>query len=144
MLQAKQQEAACCCQHRQSCKEQDRHCGEHGLRLLDGYESGTYHQSGIRTFYHQVLFRRTFQRAFHSQLPGKKTRYPIGRRGFAGPKVRADRHCGAVNLFPTLSLTGVLGFASPQLSTLIGSNGFVRPVGLPAAGLLGPIFCGIQ
>jgi multidrug efflux system outer membrane protein len=40
-------------------------------------------------------------------------------------------------LFPSLSLTGVLGFASPQLSTLIGSGGFVAN---GFAGLVGPIF----
>lgn len=41
------------------------------------------------------------------------------------------------SLYPSLSLTGLLGFASPQLSSLLGSNGFVAS-GL--AGLTGPIF----
>lgn len=41
------------------------------------------------------------------------------------------------NLFPDLSLTGILGFASPQLSTLLSSGGFIAN-GL--AQLTGPIF----
>lgn len=41
------------------------------------------------------------------------------------------------NRYPSLSLTGLLGFASPQLSTLIGGKGFV---GSATAGLAGPIF----
>jgi multidrug efflux system outer membrane protein len=41
------------------------------------------------------------------------------------------------SLYPSFSLTGLLGFASPQLGSLIGSNGFVAS-GL--AGLTGPIF----
>lgn len=41
------------------------------------------------------------------------------------------------NLYPSLSLTGLLGFASPQLSTLLGSGGFVAN---GFAGLVGPIF----
>jgi outer membrane protein, multidrug efflux system len=40
------------------------------------------------------------------------------------------------NMFPTISLTGILGFASPQLSTLI-SNGFVAN---GFGGLVGPLF----
>ncbi|MFI5156987.1 MAG: TolC family protein [Chitinophagales bacterium] len=40
-------------------------------------------------------------------------------------------------LFPTLSLTGLLGFASPQLSTMISSQGFVAN---GFASLAGPIF----
>jgi multidrug efflux system outer membrane protein len=41
------------------------------------------------------------------------------------------------NRFPTLSLTAVLGLASPQLSTLVASNSLYNGVG---AGLAGPIF----
>jgi multidrug efflux system outer membrane protein len=41
------------------------------------------------------------------------------------------------NMFPSLSLTGLLGFASPQLSTLITSNGFVAN---GFGSLVGPIF----
>jgi len=41
-----------------------------------------------------------------------------------------------VSMFPTLSLTGVLGFASPQLSSLL-STGFVAN---GFAGITGPIF----
>ncbi len=41
------------------------------------------------------------------------------------------------NRFPTLSLTAVLGMASPQLSTLVGSNSLYNGVG---AGIAGPIF----
>lgn len=41
------------------------------------------------------------------------------------------------NLFPSLSLTGLLGFASPQLNTLLGSGGFVAN---GFAGIVGPIF----
>ena len=41
------------------------------------------------------------------------------------------------NLYPNLSLTGLLGFASPQLSTLLGSGGFTAN---GFAELTGPIF----
>jgi multidrug efflux system outer membrane protein len=41
------------------------------------------------------------------------------------------------NRFPTISLTGVLGFASPQLSTLLTSNGFVAN---GFGSLVGPLF----
>lgn len=41
------------------------------------------------------------------------------------------------NRFPTLSLTGILGFASPELTTFIGSKGFVAN---GFADLAGPIF----
>jgi multidrug efflux system outer membrane protein len=40
-------------------------------------------------------------------------------------------------LYPSLSLTGLLGFASPQLSTLMGGGGFVAN---GFANLVGPIF----
>jgi outer membrane protein, multidrug efflux system len=41
------------------------------------------------------------------------------------------------NMFPTISLTGVLGFASPQLSSLLTSNGFVAN---GFGSLAGPLF----
>jgi multidrug efflux system outer membrane protein len=41
------------------------------------------------------------------------------------------------NQFPSISLTGLLGFASPDLSTLLGSAGFVAS---GAGGILGPLF----
>lgn len=41
------------------------------------------------------------------------------------------------NLYPTFSLTGLLGFASPQLSTLLGGSGFVAN---GFANIVGPIF----
>lgn len=41
------------------------------------------------------------------------------------------------NLYPSISLTGLLGFASPQLSTLISDGGFVAN---GFAGIVGPIF----
>jgi outer membrane protein, multidrug efflux system len=41
------------------------------------------------------------------------------------------------NRFPTISLTGVLGFASPQLSSLISNNGFVAN---GFGSIVGPIF----
>jgi len=41
------------------------------------------------------------------------------------------------NRFPTISLTGVLGFASPQLSTLLTNNGFVAN---GFGSLVGPLF----
>jgi multidrug efflux system outer membrane protein len=41
------------------------------------------------------------------------------------------------NLYPSISLTGLLGFASPQLSTLISGSGFVAN---GFAGIVGPIF----
>ncbi|MFK4985680.1 TolC family protein, partial [Klebsiella pneumoniae] len=40
------------------------------------------------------------------------------------------------NMYPTFSLTGLLGFASPQLNTFL-SNGFVAN---GFGGLTGPIF----
>ena len=41
------------------------------------------------------------------------------------------------NLYPSLSLTGLLGFASPQLSSLLGAGGFVAN---GFAGIVGPLF----
>jgi multidrug efflux system outer membrane protein len=41
------------------------------------------------------------------------------------------------NMYPSFTLTGLLGFASPQLSTFLGSSGFVAN---GFAGLAGPIF----
>jgi multidrug efflux system outer membrane protein len=41
------------------------------------------------------------------------------------------------SLYPSFSLTGLLGFASPQLSTLVGGSGFVAN---GFANLVGPIF----
>ncbi len=41
------------------------------------------------------------------------------------------------NRFPTISLTGVLGFASPQLSTLLANQGFVAN---GFGSLVGPLF----
>lgn len=41
------------------------------------------------------------------------------------------------NLYPSIGLTGILGFASPQLSTLISDGGFVAN---GFAGIAGPIF----
>ena len=41
------------------------------------------------------------------------------------------------NLYPSLSLTGLLGFASPQLSSFVGGSSFVAN---GFAGLVGPIF----
>src|SRR4030095_11697325 len=41
------------------------------------------------------------------------------------------------NMFPTIGLTGILGFASPQLSTLLTSDGFLASGG---GSIFGPIF----
>ena len=41
------------------------------------------------------------------------------------------------NRFPTISLTGILGFASPELSTFISSSGFVAN---GFGSIAGPIF----
>lgn len=41
------------------------------------------------------------------------------------------------NMYPRISLTGILGFASPQLSSLLGNKGFVAN---GFAGVSGPIF----
>lgn len=41
------------------------------------------------------------------------------------------------NMFPTISLTGMLGFASPQLNTMITSDGFLAS---GAGSIFGPIF----
>ncbi|MFI5218074.1 MAG: efflux transporter outer membrane subunit [Bacteroidia bacterium] len=41
------------------------------------------------------------------------------------------------NMFPTISLTGILGFASPSLSTIISDNGFMAA---GAGSIFGPIF----
>ena len=41
------------------------------------------------------------------------------------------------NMYPRISLTGLLGFASPQLGTLLGNKGFVAN---GFAGLSGPVF----
>ncbi len=41
------------------------------------------------------------------------------------------------NMFPTISLTGLLGFASPQLSTMLTSDGFLASGG---GSIFGPLF----
>jgi multidrug efflux system outer membrane protein len=41
------------------------------------------------------------------------------------------------NMYPSISLTGLLGFASPQLSTFISGSGFVAN---GFAGIVGPLF----
>jgi multidrug efflux system outer membrane protein len=41
------------------------------------------------------------------------------------------------NMFPTIGLTGILGFASPQLDTLLTADGFVAS---GAGSLVGPLF----
>jgi multidrug efflux system outer membrane protein len=41
------------------------------------------------------------------------------------------------NQFPVISITGILGFASPELSTLLGSGGLIAS---GAGGIFGPLF----
>ncbi len=68
-----------------------------------------------------LLLRRPDIRAAEAQFQGELARVGVAK----------------ASIYPSLSLTGLLGFASPQLSTLISGNGFVA-TGL--AGLTGPIF----
>jgi multidrug efflux system outer membrane protein len=69
----------------------------------------------------QLLQRRPDIRAAEAQFQGELARVGVAK----------------ASLYPSFSLTGLLGFASPQLSTLISGSGFVA-TGL--AGLTGPIF----
>jgi multidrug efflux system outer membrane protein len=130
MQQAKQQEAVAAA----STADLQRQIItlENSLRLLMGQGPG-YVVRGD-SLYHQVL-PPTIPTGLPSQL--------LERR----PDVRSSEEAlqaqfeqigiTKANLFPTLSLTGVLGFASPELSTWIGSKGFVAN---GFAGLFGPLF----
>ena len=105
---------------------------ENNLRLLMGLSPG--HVARGDSLYHQVL---------PPDIPTGLPSQLLQRR----PDVRSSEEAlqaqfeqigiAQANLFPTLSLTGALGFASPQLSMWISSNGFVAN---GFAGLFGPIF----
>jgi multidrug efflux system outer membrane protein len=130
MQQAKQQEAVAAA----STADLQRQiiALENSLRLLMGQGPG--HVVRGDSLYHQVL-PPTIPTGLPSQL--------LERR----PDIRSSEEAlqaqfeqigiTKANLFPTLSLTGVLGFASPELSTWIGSKGFVAN---GFAGLFGPLF----
>jgi multidrug efflux system outer membrane protein len=130
MLQAQQQEAVAAA----STADLQRQIisVENGLRLLMGMNPG--HITRGDSLYHQLL---------PPDIPTGLPSQLLQRR----PDIRAAEEAlqaqfeqigiAQANLFPTLSLTGILGFASPQLSSLISSNGFVAN---GFAGVTGPIF----
>ena len=130
MLQAQQQEAVAAA----SAADLQRQIivAENSLRLLMGMNPG--HVTRGDSLYRQLL---------PPDIPTGLPSQLLQRR----PDIRAAEEAlqaqfeqigiAQANLYPTFSLTGVLGFASPQLSTLIGSNGFVAN---GFAGVAGPIF----
>jgi multidrug efflux system outer membrane protein len=105
---------------------------ENNLRLLMGLTPG--HLARGDSLYHQVL---------PPDIPTGLPSQLLQRR----PDIRSSEEAlqaqfeqigiAKANLFPTLSLTGVLGFASPQLSTWISSSGYVAN---GFGNLFGPIF----
>ena len=105
---------------------------ENALRLLMGMGPGTVSRG--YTNFAQVL---------SPDIPVGLSSQLLERR----PDIRASEQAlqaqfekigvAQANRFPTFSLTGLLGFASPQLSTFISSSGFMAN---GFAGLTGPIF----
>jgi multidrug efflux system outer membrane protein len=130
MLQAQQQEAVAAA----SAAELQRQIitVENNLRLLMGMNPG-HIQRG------DSLYRQILPPDIPTGLPSQLLeRRPDIRSAEAGLQSQFEQiGIAKTNLFPSLSLTGILGFASPQLSTLIGSGGFVAN---GFAGLVGPIF----
>jgi len=130
MLQAKQQEAVAAAST--AGLQRQIIAVENNLRLLMG--EGPGHIARGDSLYHQVL---------PPDIPTGLPSQLLRRR----PDIRSAEEVlqsqfeqigiAQANLFPTLSLTGVLGFASPQLSSLVSSNGFVAN---GFAGLFGPLF----
>ena len=130
MQQAKQQEAVAAA----STADLERQIIvlENNLRLLMGLGPG--HIARGDSLYHQV---------FPPEIPTGLPSQLLERR----PDIRAAENVlqaqfeqigiAKANFFPTLNLTGLLGFASPQLSSLFGAQGFVAN---GFAGLFGPIF----
>ena len=130
MLQAKQQEAVAAA----STADLQRQiiAVENGLRLLMGMNPG--HITRGDSLYQQIL-PPDIPTGLPSQLLERR---PDIRSAEESLQAQFEQiGIAKANLFPTLSLTGVLGFASPQLSTLVSSNGFVAN---GFAGLVGPIF----
>ncbi len=105
---------------------------ENALRVLMGMGPG--HVSRGQTLYQQFLT---------PQIPAGIPSQLLERR----PDIReAEKRLEAqfnyigvakANLYPTISLTGMLGFASPQLSSLLGGAGFVAN---GFANIVGPLF----
>lgn len=69
----------------------------------------------------ELLLRRPDVRAAENEIASQFNRIGVAK----------------ANLYPSIGLTGLLGFASPQLSTLISDGGFVAN---GFAGIAGPIF----
>lgn len=130
MQQAKQQEASAAA----SAADLQRQIitAEDNLRLLMGLGPGHIARG-------DSLFRQILPPDIPTGLPSQLLqRRPDVRSAEEALQAQFEQiGIAQANLFPTLSLTGVLGFASPQLSTLISSNGFVAN---GFAGLFGPIF----
>lgn len=130
MQQAKQQEASAAA----SAADLQRQIitAENNLRLLMGLGPG--HVDRGDSLYRQVL-PPDIPTGLPSQLLQRR---PDIRSAEEALQAQFEQiGIAQSNLFPTLSLTGVLGFASPQLSTWISSSGFVAN---GFAGLFGPIF----
>jgi multidrug efflux system outer membrane protein len=130
MQQAKQQEAVAAA----STADLQRQIinTENNLRLLMGLGPG--HITRGDSLYHQVL-PPDIPTGLPSQLLERR---PDVRSAEEALQAQFEQiGIAQANFYPTLTLTGVLGFASPQLSTLVSSNGFVAN---GFAGLFGPIF----
>jgi multidrug efflux system outer membrane protein len=130
MLQAKQQEAVAAAST--ASLQRQIIAVENSLRLLMGMNPGHIRRG-------DSLYRQILPPDIPTGLPSQLLeRRPDIRSAEEALQAQFEQiGIAQANLFPTLSLTGVLGLASPQLSTLIGSSGFVAN---GFAGLVGPIF----
>jgi outer membrane protein, multidrug efflux system len=105
---------------------------ENALRVLMGMGPGEI-----------VRGRFNFERKSPATIPSGLSSQLLERRPDireAEQKLRAQYErigVAEANRLPSFSLTGLLGFASPQLSTFLGSSGFVAN---GFGGLTGPIF----
>lgn len=105
---------------------------ENALRVLMGMRPGTV-----------IRGQNNMQQVFVPEIPSGIPSELLERR----PDIRSVNYqmqaqfdrvgVSIANRFPSLNLTGLLGFASPELNTLFGAGGFVAAGG---AGLFGPLF----
>jgi multidrug efflux system outer membrane protein len=105
---------------------------ENALRVLAGQNPGTITRglqnpaqdlsiaipAGIPS---QLLLRRPDVRAAEKQMEAQFNIVGVAK----------------ANMFPSIGLTGILGFASPQLNTLLSSEGFIAS---GAGSIFGPLF----
>ncbi len=105
---------------------------ENSLRVLLGMRPGPINRG-------QTNVEQVFVPQIPSGLPSELLlRRPDIRSVNLQMQAQFDRvGVSIANRFPSLNLTGLLGFASPELNTFFGASGFVAAGG---AGLFGPLF----